>query len=181
MTTQERTILTPELEASLSPEQRRIAELEALIAQKEAEAQAEKPDYPDTIHFLGSMTVHERFGASIGSATTIITEYGMELPVTPDLIAAAKDRFGHSWLDIVSDDEAQVRQWGQVMVRPGPWPEGKPRIEQGSQRWWQARDAQRSEAYTNIADEADLNQRLRQINAEFGIPTTSTHTKTYTV
>ncbi len=32
------------------------------------------------------------------------------------------DRTGRSWLNLASNEDAQMEHWGRVMFRPGPWP-----------------------------------------------------------
>lgn len=50
-------------------------------------------------------------------------ELEIEVP-SPDY-EGTKDRNGeNSWIDIVEDDQAQVRRFGHVYMRPGAWPYG---------------------------------------------------------
>ncbi len=47
----------------------------------------------------------------------------LEYTVGSALHETTQDRKGRSWLDY--DDAEQMRRWGRVMFRPGPWP-GQP-------------------------------------------------------
>lgn len=89
---------------------------------------------PFVVHFLGSLTVptSNRMHASSFSAT-----YGSELTVDDAVRAAGVGRYGRpaTWLQLVDDEEQQVRLWGEVRVRRGPWPEGVDRIQEGSPAW----------------------------------------------
>lgn len=113
--------IRPVPEAQLSPEQRRIRELEDTLAKergrKDVEPAAEQlaADVAAgalTIHFLeDGLTV---FGK--------VFVRGEQRLIDDQAYAETRDRNGNSWLDVIDDDQAQITRWGKVMFRRGPWP-----------------------------------------------------------
>lgn len=112
----------PVQEEKLSPDQKRIRELEDRLAQTEGKKDPE-PEWVSPaqgsaenilIHFL------EDGFTALGQVFT----KGQELEFTPGSPAYedTKDRHGASWLGFRSNDFAQVERWGKVMFREGPWP-----------------------------------------------------------
>src|SRR4051794_8630808 len=95
------------------------------------------------IHFLETMTILD---SKLVVPTSRTVEFGDELTVTPTVVEMSKDRFGHSWLDLLDDEQAQQRKWGKVMFRRGPWPEDLARIRPGMHAWDEAREAAYGEA-----------------------------------
>lgn len=69
----------------------------------------------DLVHFL----VHTNIATAHGS---VIIRPGTELTLTGSIIQLSKDRNGESWLDLVDDPAAQVRQHGRVRFGRGPAP-----------------------------------------------------------
>jgi hypothetical protein len=111
----------PQPESTLSPEQRRIRELENQLAvergRKDPQAELEKPKRSKEnvlIHFVG-----DGFTA-LGQ----IWYRGQELEFTPGSGAYQDtcDRSGRSWLELREDESTQIEKYGEVMFRPGPWP-----------------------------------------------------------
>lgn len=108
------------------------------------------------------------------SSISLTVDYGDELTVTAPLVAASLDRNGKSWLDLVDEEPRQIQRWGRVMFRRGPWPEGVSRIQPGSAKWLDAREAARAEAH-NIEDPAERDHALQRVRHEFGdVPTSRT-------
>lgn len=117
----------PRPENELTPEQRRIRELEHRLAmemgKKDPEVEFEAaPTNGDNIiiHFLD-----DGFTA-LGQ----VWFRGQELEFAPNggPYRDTCDRYGNSWLDLRANEFAQVERWGRVMFRPGPWP-GKTYLE----------------------------------------------------
>lgn len=128
----------------------------------------------ETIHFLGPLTI--RRDASMAGG--MVTNYGDELVITDEMIEASNDRNGDSWLDLANDEQAQVKRWGTVMFRTGPWLEGVLRHAIGTDGWRRALDATKAEARA-IPDSNIRRRRLREIDQEFGNVPTSTTLATY--
>lgn len=122
----------PKPERELTPEQRRIRELEDLLARergrKEPDEELERPGDGETIviHFLED-------GATAAGRVWV---RGQELEFDPNGQAYADtvDRTGRSWLDLRFDEGAQMERWGKVMFRNGPWP-GKPWTAVTGEKW----------------------------------------------
>jgi hypothetical protein len=125
---------------------------------------------PTMIHFYAQITVvtdTHGFGQ--------VMTYGDELRLSGTFRADNTDRVGYCFLDLLDDEPAQVRRWGRVVFRSGPWPDGEPRIERGTPEWEGAHDVARREAW-KIENEGELRQRLREIEAEFVPPLVMNHT-----
>lgn len=116
----------PAPESQLTPEQRRIRELENQLAlergAKDPEVEFDELASPGdggniVIHFL------EDGFTALGQ----IWMRGQELEFEPGSQAYRDtcDRHGRSWLELRGDEFGQVERWGAVMFRNGPWP-GKP-------------------------------------------------------
>lgn len=120
------------------------------------------------VHLLGTLTWafdythHEVIG------------YGTEVTISSLMLEAFRDRFGRSILDpdVLDCEEEQVRRWGKVMVRRGPWPHGVDRLVRGSQEWWDQAEAERRAAW-KIDDEQERLAALRAVRAKYGTQSTS--------
>jgi len=122
------------------------------------------------IHFFGPLTVQ----VSAGMTGTRVMERGQQLLVTPALRQLNTDRLGNSWLDVLDDEAAQLRRWGKVMARRGPWPSESSRLVPGSAAWAEAREAARQAAH-RIEDLGQRERALAQVREEFGaLPTSRT-------
>lgn len=110
-------------ESELTPEQRRIRDLENQLAvergKKDPEVELEKPRKAGA---PGNICIH--FVEDGLSALGHIWVRGQELEFDPKGQAYKDtcDRNGNSWLDLVDDDSAQMERWGSVKFRRGPWP-----------------------------------------------------------
>lgn len=120
---------------------------------------------PYEVHFLGPLTFPV-------DRTHAVMRLGSVVTVTREVFEATKDRNGDSVLDILDDEQEQIHRYGRVMIRRGPWPEGKERLERGSQEWWDAAEAERRAAH-GIENEAERRRALGAIRAKFGIQPTS--------
>jgi hypothetical protein len=120
------------------------------------------------IHFYGALTLPT---GTDWHSISMSVGYGDELTVTAPIVAASLDRNGRSWLDLLDDEPAQIRRWGRVMMRRGPWPL-ESRIEPGSAQWLDARDAARAEAH-KIENPADRERALLRVRQQFGDAPTS--------
>ena len=113
-------------ESQLTPEQRRIRELEDVLAR---EMGRKDPDSePDSITVPGAddnILIH--FLEDGLTALGKVWYRGQELEFARDSAAYRDtcDRYGRTWLDLRRDESRQIDKWGRVMFREGPWP-GKP-------------------------------------------------------
>ncbi|TFD74107.1 hypothetical protein E3T54_15010 [Cryobacterium sp. Sr8] len=115
----------------------------------------------ERIHFLGAITI------PIDSYHSSVMSWGAEIDVTDEVRELSVDRNGNSWLDLLGDDEAQVRRYGEVFFRPGPWPANLPRLRPGSDAWKDAREAARQAAH-RLSYEPDRKVALAEVEREFG-------------
>ncbi|KQX68823.1 hypothetical protein [Angustibacter sp. Root456] len=118
------------------------------------------------VHFLGTVAVHTGMGPA---QVSILCEHGSEFLLTAEIIAANRGRDGR-WrlLELLGDDEGQRREFGRVLMRPGPWPTGVERIEPGSFAWDQARADARAAANT-LPTERERTEALAKVRAKYGI------------
>lgn len=115
------TPMRPKPERELTPDQRRIRDLEDRLAKemggKDPDQELESP-LPDgeniLIHFL------EDGFTALGR----VWFRGQELEFTAGSGAYADtcDRYGRSWLELADREFDQVEKYGRVMFRRGPWP-----------------------------------------------------------
>jgi hypothetical protein len=75
----------------------------------------------DTVHFLVSMT----FGGEV-------RKRGESIELTARSIAEARDRNGHSVLDLAHDPKAQTVRWGEERLGVGEFPSHLPNYTRGS-------------------------------------------------
>lgn len=93
--------------------------------------------------------------------------------VTPLIRELSRDREGNSWVDLLEDEPAQVARWGEVIFRPGSWPQNLPRIKPGTLDHDEAREVARRTAW-NINNDADRLAALAAVKAQHGsAPVTS--------
>lgn len=91
---------------------------------------------------------------------------GEHLTITEEIIAASKDRFGNSWLELLDDEAAQERRWGKPMFTRGkvvldPWE------RRGDPVWAQHRDRARAAAHA-LVDPNEKAAAFRAIDKRFG-------------
>jgi hypothetical protein len=109
----------PAPETALTPEQKRIRELEDQLAKKRA-AELDKVD--DQFEETDGESIHIHVVTDGFTVSGRVWYQGQEIKYSLNGAAyeSTKDRFGRSWLDL--DDEAQLDRWGKVYFRKGPWP-----------------------------------------------------------
>jgi len=112
----------PVPETELSPDQRRIRDLEDQLAKERG-----KKDPEEELEFVepdadGNILIH--FLDDGFTALGKVWYRGQELEFTPGSGAYndTRDRNGNSWLDLAGNDMAQIHRYGRVMFRLGPWP-----------------------------------------------------------
>lgn len=116
----------------------------------------------ERIHFVATgLTV------TLARSDTRVMKYGDELTVTPELVRWTRNKYGRSWLSYSEDD--QLRIWGRVWFRPGPWPEGQLRVEPGTDEFQAARRHAR-EVAKGLVDPEERRRRLAEIDEQFGPP-----------
>lgn len=120
---------------------------------------------PFTVHFLAPITIAT--SAAAGGNGSVVS-YGQELLVDPRIRRINQDRNGAClWLDLLDDEAGQVKRWGRVMVRRGPWPEGQTRIDPTSKDWRDAREAAHQQA-RKILNETKRATALQEVSDHFG-------------
>lgn len=113
----------PVPEDQLTPDQRRIRQLEDQLAReqgrKDPDPEFEQPTQPGA---EGNIIIH--FLEDGFSALGQVWYRGQELEfeVGSQSYKDTFDRNGRSWLDLRSDEFAQVDKYKRVMFRSGPWP-----------------------------------------------------------
>jgi hypothetical protein len=111
----------PTPEAQLTPEQRRIRQLEDQLAraqgEKDPERELERPVGKEgekvLIHFAADGLT------SLGQVWYRGQE--LEIVIGSGAYQDTCDRTGWSWLSLVDDEFGQMNRWGRVMFRRGPW------------------------------------------------------------
>jgi len=112
----------PAPESTLTPEQRRIRDLENQLAvergRKDPEPELEEPAEPGA---QGNILIH--FVAEGFTALGMVWRRGQELEFVPGSPAYRDtcDRFGRSWLELRDNEQAQVERFKEVKFRSGPW------------------------------------------------------------
>ncbi len=125
----------PAPDAQLTPEQRRIRELEHQLAlergRKDPEQELELPETPGS---NGNIIIH--FVADGHTALGQVWRRGQELEFDPNGPAYRDtvDRFGWSWLELRDRPAEQETRWGEEKFRSGPWP-GKSYAEVANARF----------------------------------------------
>ncbi len=118
-----------------------------------------------TVHFLGALTLHQ--STHLHTVARSVS-YGDEAVLTTEIIDANRDRLGRcALLDLLDDEDAQVKAWGSVKVRRGPWPAGLSRVQPGSPAW----DDNRAAALRAAALLPDPDQQriaAAKVRAEYG-------------
>ena len=123
---------------------------------------------PQLVHFVASgLTV------PVSRTWTEVMKYGDELTITDEIREASRDRNGVSWCDLLNDEPAQVRRYGKVFFRPGPFPADVSRVEPGSDEHRQAAWQARREA-SSIENPVDRRAALREVEREYGPDATRT-------
>jgi hypothetical protein len=113
----------PVPDTELTPEQRRIRDLEDQLAiergRKDPQPELDVPEQPGDPGNIFIYFVEDGFTA-LGK----VWYRGQELEFAPGSPAYADtcDRNGRSWLTLRGDDNAQITRFGRVMFRPGRWP-----------------------------------------------------------
>lgn len=112
-------------EGELTAEQRRIRELENLLALERGKKDPEV-EY-DTVNEGSEDNILIHFLVDGSTALGHVWYRGQELEFDPagQAYKDTCDRLGRSWLELRNDDFAQMRRFGEVRFRSGPWP-GEP-------------------------------------------------------
>lgn len=112
----------PVPERELTPEQRRIRDLEDQLAQERGRKDPEEELDQVEAGADGNILIH--FLEDGFTALGKVWYRGQELEFTPGSGAYndTRDRNGRTWLDLAGNDMAQIRRYGKVMFRTGPWP-----------------------------------------------------------
>lgn len=91
--------------------------------------------------------------------------YGSELLVTENML-------GHEGnavidlLELLADPGRQRQLFGEIRLRPGPWPSEHPRYLPGSKQWKLARD--NAYAQADALDYDERSEALKMLNEKYG-------------
>lgn len=117
-----------------------------------------------SVHFLGTVSLARSL--DLGSVGILVNR-GDTAVLTTELIRANQDRLGRSIFDYLGDEEGQVERYGQVLLRPGAWPQGEPTWIYGDPDWAVARDEARRLAWLVDGPEA-RSKALAEVEKKFG-------------
>ena len=117
-----------------------------------------------TWHYVGGGALTLPPESSVGS----VVAFGSEFVVSPDMIKNSFDRNGHSQLvEWLTDEDNQLRDFGELAAEGGPWPPGVLRSRPGSaERATEAQDAR--VAALRIPDADRRAQELLRVREVFG-------------
>lgn len=102
-------------------------------------------------------------------AMTIALRRGDEHVVTDQLLDATRDRLGATWLDLIHDEEEQLRRWGEVKLAFGPRPHDFAHYDRGSVEALLERERRRLGAMQSLVG-TELKLELAKIDAQLGVP-----------
>lgn len=111
----------PVPESELTPEQRRIRELEDLLARERG--RKDPVEEYDSVESNGqNILIH--FVDDGFTALGKVWYRGQELEIEPGSQSYKDtcDRLGRTWLSLRDDESEQIERYGRVMFRSGPWP-----------------------------------------------------------
>lgn len=114
--------IRPVPEAQLSPEQRRIRELEDTLAKERGRKDPEPELDTATPGADGNILIHFLEDGFTALGNVWYRGQELEFDLNGGAYADTRDRNGRSWLELRDDDMAQIRRYGKVMFRSGPWP-----------------------------------------------------------
>jgi hypothetical protein len=114
----------PVPERELSPEQRRIRDLEHQLALEKGRKDPE-PEYdtqPAAVSDGDAILIHFLEDGFTAFGQVWYRGQEVEVAAGSQQYRDTCDRFGRSWLELRNDEFAQADRWGKVMFRSGPWP-----------------------------------------------------------
>jgi hypothetical protein len=136
-----------------------------------------EPRPGDQFHALESgVTILIDEGGLSGARSAVLTR-SQTVTVTQAMLDAAKDRFGRpsGWVAWLHDEAEQVRQFGRVLLAPGPAPADLRSWTPGSPDWAEARAAARAAAWGE-PNPAERARKLAAVEADFGPAASSSRT-----
>lgn len=182
MSTTEKQNRLAELSAELgAPEPAGIARLRAA---REAVTAAEAPS-DDTgrriaqpgewMHSVDESGVKIMRSSSIFGAPSVNLLRGDEIEIHQAMLDADRDRHGRpSWSALMYDEDAQIRKWGSVRLRPGRAPQSLRPWTRGSALWAEQREIARRQAWAQPTAEGRT-EALAEVHRVYGdAPVTST-------
>ncbi len=148
------TPLRPVPERELTPEGRRIRDLEDRLA-KELGKKDPAPVFETADTAKDNIVIH--FLEDGFTALGHVWFRGQELEFNRNSGAYADtcDRYGRSWLDLVDDEFGQAERWGKVMFRRGPWP-GKSYADAAATARFEKLKSIQGDGYVTAPTEDDL-------------------------
>lgn len=139
-------------------------------------------DRPQRVHVEDVFhALHAGLTISLSPGQGVVTARGAEFEVTPAMLTAARRPDGSlGWLDLLDDEDAQVRRWGRLMLARGPAPDDlTPWDPESATERAEAREAARKAAWA-LDDEDERRKALEDVWAVYGPPRpTSTTTAHY--
>ena len=127
-------------------------------------------------HFLATGVTFLVSTKSAGGGA--VSTRGDELVITEDMLEANTDRNGWCWLELLTDQAAQVARYGRQLIAEGPRPEGMLSTEPGSPEHTEARSRALAEAFAENEPEDRLTA-LANVRSTYGNLTTSTTLATF--
>jgi hypothetical protein len=165
-----------------TPGQARLEAMRAEVAKLQSE-EASTPDETsapvvvpgDLVHVLESGMTIPRTTSLWGGAPALQLTRGDVFTVTREMIEASRDRHGNlTWPAMVHGEDAQIRRWGAVRLRPGPAPAGMHSWVYGDAQWSEERETARRAAWAETDPERRKVALQRVIETYGAAPTTST-------
>lgn len=116
-------------------------------------------------HFVNTGLTFSTSADDMTGASSQVATRGQTVTVTASLVEASRDRFGHSWLDLVDDPGQQVARWGKVYFSRGPAPEDMSPWTPGSPDHQIAYDAEKQRIMDTELDEDARAAALSRLNS----------------
>lgn len=105
-----------------------------------------------------------------GGRPAIITKRATDYVLDAEMVEASRDKFGRlTWTALVFDEQAQVKRWGRVYLRPGPAPENMESFVGKGREWSEQRELAVMKAQA-LSDPFERGEAVAAVTARFGTP-----------
>ncbi len=105
-----------------------------------------------------------------GGRPAIITKRATNYVLDAEMVEASRNKFGAlTWTTLVYDEQAQVRKWGRVYLRPGLAPEDMESFTGKGREWSEQREAAVMAAQA-IGDPYERREAMAAVTVRFGTP-----------
>jgi len=125
-------------------------------------------------HFLKSGMAYSTDTSLTGGTT--VSRRGQTGTITQTLLDANVDRNGHTFFELLHDEDAQINRWGEIVFAPGPAPADLTAWTPGTVEEAAAREAAHRVALA-LSDDAERRRAVRAVNQRFSFPTTQVSTE----